>query len=209
MERGGHRRLAPRHGPSEVDNRSIGRVGSMGWVGSSNRWRPARSLHRIEVASLGEIIAPASVDDIGLDHDTAQRMLGDIQRAVVALQEAALQAEAARLRRLDPTLRLTGSRLRTIQSLHGTVTIRVPRLARIGGAEPAPPLLGGSARSTAEYRQLLARLGARMSFRAAAGLIEELFPQASGGGADTARRRIFDEAERIAARPPAGRISRR
>ena len=62
--------------------------------------------HRIEVVSLGEIVAPASVDDIGLDHDMAQRMLGDIQRAVVALQEAAMQAEADRLRRLDPILRL-------------------------------------------------------------------------------------------------------
>src|SRR3546814_9461965 len=82
---------------------------------------------RIEVASLGEIIAPASVDDIGLDHDTAQRMLGDIRRTVVALQEAALQTEAAQLRRLDPTLRLKDYRLRTIQSLHGTLTIRIPR----------------------------------------------------------------------------------
>src|SRR3546814_3035997 len=83
----------------------------------------------------------------------------------------------------------------------------MPRLARIGGAEPAPPLplLGGSARSTAEYRQLLARLGAWMSFRAAARLIRELFPLASGGCADTVRRRIFAEADRIAARPPAER----
>src|SRR3546814_12920773 len=81
----------------------------------------------------------------------------------------------------------------------------MPRLARIGGAEPAPPLplLGGSARSTAEYRQLLARLGAWMSFRAAARLIRELFPLASGGCADTVRRRIFAEAARIADRPPA------
>src|SRR3546814_13257779 len=85
---------------------------------------------RIEVASLGEIIAPASVDEVGLDHDTAQRMLGDIRRAVVALQEAALQTEAARLRRLDPTLRLKDYRLRTIQSLHGALTIHMPRLAR-------------------------------------------------------------------------------
>src|SRR3546814_16840697 len=42
-----------------------------------------------------------------------------------------------------------------------------------------------------------------MSFRAAARLIRELFPLASGGCADTVRRRIFAEADRIAARPPA------
>ena len=60
----------------------------------------------VGVARPGEIIGPASVDDIGLDHDMAQRMLGDIQRAVVALQEAAMQAETDRLRRPDPILRL-------------------------------------------------------------------------------------------------------
>src|SRR3546814_14917232 len=92
---------------------------------------------RIEVASLGEIIAPASVDEVGLDHDTAQRMLGDIRRAVVALQEAALQTEAARLRGLDPTLRLTDYRLRTIQSPHGAPTILTPSMARTGEAQPA------------------------------------------------------------------------
>jgi hypothetical protein len=71
-------------------------------------------------------------------------------------------------------------------------------MARVGAGERAPALLCGSARSTAEYRQLLARLGTWMSFRAAAGLIAELFPLASGGCADTVRRRIFDEADRIA-----------
>ncbi|MEQ8992746.1 MAG: hypothetical protein RLO46_13075, partial [Pseudomonadales bacterium] len=121
--------------------------------------------HRIEVVSLGEIVAPASVDDIGLDHDTAQRMLGDIQRAVVALQEAALQAEAARLRRCDPTLRLKDFRRRSIRSLHGTVTLRVPRLVRVGPGGSPPTLLIGSARSTTQFQRLRARLGAWMSFR--------------------------------------------
>src|SRR3546814_12320334 len=111
-------------------------------------------------------------------------MHGDIRRAVVALQEAALQTEAARLRRLDPTLRLKDYRLRTIQSLHGTLTIHMPRLARIGGAHPAPPLpfLGGSARSTADYRQLLAPLAAWMRFRAA-----DRAPRQAGRASDRAR----------------------
>ncbi|MEQ9691155.1 MAG: hypothetical protein RLO48_15610, partial [Bauldia litoralis] len=57
----------------------------------------------------------AGVDDIGLEHGMAQRLLGDVQRAVAALQEAALKAEADRLRRLDPTLQLKDYRLRRIQ----------------------------------------------------------------------------------------------
>ena len=154
--------------------------------------------HRIEVASLGEIVAPADVDDIGLDHDTAQRMLGDIQRAVVALQEAALQAEAARLRRYDPTLRLKDFRRRSIRSLHGTMTLRVPRLVRVGPGGSPPTLLIGSARATAQFQHLRARLGAWMSFRAAAGLIRELFPLASGGCPETVRQSVLDVASDIA-----------
>ncbi|MEQ9691626.1 MAG: hypothetical protein RLO48_18035, partial [Bauldia litoralis] len=159
--------------------------------------------HRIEVVSLGEIVAPASVDDIGLDHDTAQRMLGDIQRAVVALQEAALQAEAARLRRCDPTLRLKDFRRRSIRSLRGTVTLRVPRLVRVGPGGSPPTLLIGSARSTTQFQRLRARLGAWMSFRAAAGLIRELFPLASGGCPETVRQSVLGVASDIAVQPTA------
>ena len=104
----------------------------MGWKLELVETGPATRARRMEVAWLGEIAAPAGVDDIGLDHCMAQRLLGDIQRAVVAVQEAALLAEADRLRRLDPTLRLKDYRSRKIQGLHGTLTIRVPRLVRIG-----------------------------------------------------------------------------
>ncbi len=103
---------------------------------------PARVARRIEVARIGDIVAPAAVDEVGLDHGTAQRLLGDIQRAVVALQEVALRTEADRLRQLDPTLRLRDYRLRRIQTLHGALTIRVPRLARKGTGERTPALLG-------------------------------------------------------------------
>ena len=160
----------------------------------------------MEVAWLGEIAAPAGVDDIGLAHGMAQRMIGDLQHAVVALQETALRAEANRLCRLDPTLRLKDYRLRRIQGFHGTLTIRVPRLVRVGTGERAPALLRGSARSTAAYRQLLARLGAWMSFRTAAGLVEELFPLASGGSTSTVRRRVFAGAARIEAEGLSDRV---
>lgn len=163
----------------------------MGWKLELVEAGPSSGAHRLEIGWLGEILAPASVDDIGLEHGLAHRLLGDLQRAVVALQEAALQAQADGLRRLDATLRLKDYRLRTIQSLHGTLAIRVPRLVRIGTGERAPALLRGSSRSTTEYCQVLARLGAWMSFRTAAGLIGQLFPLASGGSTSTVRRRVF------------------
>ena len=178
----------------------------MGWKLELVETGPATRARRMEVAWLGEIAAPAGVDDIGIEHGMAQRLLGDIQRAVVALQEVALPAEADRLRRLDPTLRLKDYRLRRIQGLHGTLTIRVPRLARVGTGERAPALLRGSARSTAAYRQLLARLGTWMSFRTAARLVEELFPLASGGSTSTVRRRVLTGAARLEAEGISDRI---
>jgi hypothetical protein len=143
----------------------------MGWKLELVETDRGTAPRRIAVARLGEIVAPASVEDIGLNHGTAQWILGDIQRAVVALQEEGLRAKADLVRQLDPTVRLKDYRLRRIQSLQGTLTIRVPRLTRIGRAEPVPPLLAGSARSTAEYRLLLARLGAWMGSFAGGGEI--------------------------------------
>ena len=118
----------------------------MGWKLELVEAGPTSGSRPIEIARLGEIVAPASVDEIGLDHGTAQRMLGDIQRVVVALQEAALQSEAVRLRRFDPTLRLKDYQLRKMQGPQGTLTIRVPRLVRIGTGDRGPALLRGSAR---------------------------------------------------------------
>jgi hypothetical protein len=178
----------------------------MGWKLELVEVGPSSGAHRLEIGWLGEILAPASVDDIGLEHGLAHRLLGDLQRAVVALQEAALQTHADRLRRLDATLRLKDYRLRTIQSLHGTLAIRVPRLVRVGSGERAPALLRGSSRSTTEYRQVLARLGAWMSFRTAAGLIGELFPLASGGSMSTVRRRVFAGAAQIDAEGVSDRV---
>ncbi|MEQ8813459.1 MAG: hypothetical protein RIM96_00945 [Thalassobaculum sp.] len=79
----------------------------MGWKLELVETSPASGARRMEVAWLGEVVSPASVDGIGLDHGVAQRLLGDNQHAVVALQEAALQAEADRLRRLDPAAERT------------------------------------------------------------------------------------------------------
>ncbi|MCR9071072.1 MAG: hypothetical protein NXI18_05085 [Alphaproteobacteria bacterium] len=60
---------------------------------------PTSGSRRLEVGWLGEIRAPAIVDDIGLDLAMAHRLLADLQRAVVALQETALHSQADRLRR--------------------------------------------------------------------------------------------------------------
>jgi len=72
---------------------------------------------RLTVFELGEIGAPWDSDGVGVDLKTSHRILGELQRAVVALQERALKRKAGLIRLADPTLALRDYRSRTIQTL--------------------------------------------------------------------------------------------
>jgi hypothetical protein len=153
---------------------------------------------RLRVAELGEVNAPSHVDEVGLGLRTAQSLLGNLQQAFVAIQEAALRAKAVRMRVDDPTLRLKGYRPRSVQTLFGAVHLRVPRLTGVAPGREAPAVLAGSSRSSLEHDQLRARLGAWMSYRAAANLIAELFPLAAGRHPSTVQQHVLRQADRLA-----------
>jgi hypothetical protein len=125
---------------------------------------------RFLIAELGAVVAPTKLDEVGLPHASAQKLLGEIQRHVVAAQESALRRKAEEMRRLDPSLRLKDYRPRCVHTLHGSLTIRVPRFRRVGDAPPAPApvLVAASGRCSPAYASLLARLGSWMSYRDAA-----------------------------------------
>lgn len=146
---------------------------------------------RFTVSELGEIAAPTNLDGVGLDLKTSQRIQCDLQRAVVAVQGRALKAKAALMRQVDPTLSLKDNRLRSVQTLFGTLVLRVPRLVRHGSQLPPPCLLRNSARSTTEYDQLRSCLGAIMSFGMAERLVGDLFPFAVGRARSTTRRQVL------------------
>lgn len=146
---------------------------------------------RFTVSELGEIAAPTDLDGVGFDLTTSQRIQCDLQRAVVAVQGRALKAKAALMRQVDPTLSLKDYRLRSVQTLFGTLVLRVPRLVRHGSQLPPPCLLRNSARSTTEYDQLRSRLGAIMSFGMAERLVGDLFPFAVGRARSTTRRQVL------------------
>ena len=156
---------------------------------------------RLLIAELGAIVAPGRLDEVGLPHSTAQKLVVQIQRHVVAAQESALRRKAEELRRLDPSLRLKDYRPRCVHTLHGSLTIRVPRFRRVGSALPAPVLVAASGRRCPAYASLLARLGSWMSFRDAATLLAELFPDARGSSFASIRRRVGGEAARLQATP--------
>ena len=149
---------------------------------------------RFMVSVLGEITLPTDLDGVGFDLTTSQRILCELQRAVVGLQERALKARAVLMRRVDPTLSLKDHRPRSVQTLFGTLVIRIPRLVRHGSRLPPPCFFRNSARSTTEYDQLRSRLGAFMSFRMAERLIGDLFPFAVGRARSTTRRQVLRRA---------------
>jgi hypothetical protein len=152
---------------------------------------------RILVCEIGEIAAPGGIDDVGLGLKPSQNILGALQRAVVGLQEQLLKTKALQLRRADPSLVLKDYRARSVQTLFGTLVIRVPRLVRPGTSLPVPCLIRSSARSGANYDQLRSRLGAFMSFRTAKAIIGDLFPFAEGCSVNTTRRRVLGRAAQI------------
>jgi hypothetical protein len=155
-------------------------------------------IERITVCELGEILAPTDLDKVGLNLRTSHRIVCDLQRTVVAVQERALKDKAVQMRQADPTLSLKDYRLRSVQTLFGTLTIRVPRLRRHGSRLPPPCLFRNSARSGTEYHELRSRLGALMSYRVAERLIGDLFPFAAGRASSTTRRQLIRRASRLA-----------
>jgi hypothetical protein len=120
-----------------------------------------------------------------------------LQHAVVARQEQALKEKAMLLRRADPTLSPKDYRKRSVQTLFGTVVVRVPRLVRSGSRLPAPCIVTSLGRFTTQYDQLRSRLGAFMSFRMAERLIGDLFPLAAGRAGSTIRRQVFRQAANL------------
>lgn len=156
---------------------------------------------RLLVAELGAIVAPVRLDEVGLPHATAQKLVVQIQSHFVAAQESALKRKAEELRRLDPSLLLKDYRPRCVHTLHGSLTIRVPRFRRVGSALPAPVLVAASGRCSPAYASLLARLGSWMSFRDAAKLLAELFPDARGASFASIRRHVGGEAARLRSTP--------
>ena len=156
-------------------------------------------IERITVCELGEIVAPADLDNVGLDLRTSHRIVCDLQCTVVAVQERALKDKAVQMRQADPSLSLKDYRLRSDQTLFGILAIRVPRLRRHGSRLPPPCLFRNSARSGTEYHELRSRLGALMSYRVAERLIGDLFPFAVGRASSTTRRQLLRRASRLAA----------
>ena len=174
----------------------------MGWMLELVQTDASGERERLKVAELGEVEAPQHANEVGLGLTTGHRLLGRLQQAVVAIQEAALRTKAARMRVGDPTLRLKDHRRRSVQTLFGTISLHVPRLICVVPGREPPVVLAGTGRSSLEYDRLRARLGAWMNYRAVTKLIAELFPLAAGRHASTVQQHVLRQADRLTMTPP-------
>lgn len=150
---------------------------------------------RIDLLALGAVPSPNDIDEIGVTQTTGRRLLWELQQAVVTLQEAALRAAAKERTATTSDLTLKDYRLRKVQTLFGTVSLRVPRLVNQGRIESVLPTSCG-ARSTRAFDDLRNKLSAWMSFRSAMALLGEMYPVEDGKSAQTAMRQIAIAAER-------------
>jgi len=130
---------------------------------------------RVELLPLGAIRAPADIDDVGIDRATGRKLLSELQRSFVIIQEAELRASARRRVALSSEVTLKDYRSRKVQTLFGTVVLRVPRLL-VGDRVETCLATGGHARATREFDDICARLSAWMSYRAAMALLGDLYP---------------------------------
>lgn len=142
---------------------------------------------RFDLAELGEIGAPDRIDGVGVTLSTGRQILGGLQRAVVCVQETALTAAAQERASRGHGVRLKDYRRKKVQTIFGTVSMRVPRLI-INGAVASSLAGDRFQRSTRELDEIRARLCAFMSYRAATKMLNEVFPIDGGATPTTARR---------------------
>ncbi len=143
-------------------------------------------------ADIMEIRRPDDLVDItnlGLTLAEAKLLLAGVQREIVAAQAGGHAVRRPECPRCDGVCRVKDYRDHAVATLFGVVTVRLPRFrcAACGGIE-AGIAWPAHCRSTPELDRLQAHLCALMTYRTAAGLLEQMFPVDAGKHHETLRR---------------------
>jgi hypothetical protein len=153
-----------------------------------------------------EIIRPADLGDItdlGLTLADAKLLLAGLQQIIVAGQARDHAARRPACPRCGEACHVKDYRDRGVATLFGQVTVRLPRFrcAACGGIEAG---IGwpSRCRSTPGMDQLRAHLCALMSYRTAAGVLEQMFPVDAGKDPETLRRHTLRIGEALRNCPP-------
>jgi len=129
------------------------------------------------------------IADLGLTLADGKLLLAGLQQEVVAAQARGHAVRRPDCRRCSRVCRVKDYREHAVATLFGRVRMRLPRFrcAGCGGIEAG---IGwpSHCRSTPELDQLQAHLCALMTYRVAAGVLEQMFPVDAGRDPETLRR---------------------
>lgn len=148
-----------------------------------------------------EIVRPDGLEDIaalGLTLAEAKGLQARLQREVVAAQAKGHAVRRPHCRSCGGACQLKDYRDHRIATLFGQVTMRLPRFRCTGcGAGEAGTGWPSNCRSTPELDQLRAHLSALMTYRTAAGVLEQMLPVDAGAGHETLRAHALKLGEQL------------
>src|SRR4051794_28823863 len=156
--------------------------------------------HEVHVGSC--IPAACSAETLGLTQAQAKQLLAELQRHLIQAQTEEYCRSRRRCPRCGAQRPLKDRRPRQLRSLFGAVTICAPRftacrcsvthrqtLSPVGEIMPD--------RCTPEYERTLAEMGARLPYRRARALPDDLFPLGTPPVVETIRQRTLRVGARL------------
>ena len=148
-----------------------------------------------------EIVRPddlGDIADLGLTLAEGKVLQARVQREVVAGQAGCHAIRRPVCRSCGCACQLKDYRDHRIATLFGQVTMRLPRFRCTGyGAGEAGTGWPSNCRSTPELDRLQAHLSALMTYRAAAGVLAQMFPVDAGAGHETLRAHTLKLGEQL------------
>ena len=140
----------------------------------------------------------SDIADLGPSLSEAKRLLARVQQEIVAEQAGGHAVRRPECPRCGGLCRVKDDRGHAVATLFGQVTVRLPRsrCAACGGIE-AGLAWPAHCRSTPELDRLQAHLCALMTYRTAAGLLEQMFPVDAGQHHATLRRHALKVGEAL------------
>src|SRR5689334_5168840 len=155
-----------------------------------------------EVHGGGCLPAACSAETLGLTQAQANQLLAELQRHLVQAQTEEYCRSRRRCPRCGAQRPLKDRRPRQLRSLFGVVAVHAPRFApcrcRVGQRQILSPV--GEImpdRCTPDYERTLAEMGARLPYRRARTLLDDLFPLGTPPVVETIRQRTLRVGARL------------
>jgi hypothetical protein len=130
--------------------------------------------------------------NLGLTLAEGKLLLAGLQQQIVAMQAGSHALRRPACRSCGAVCHVKDYRDHTVATLFGQVTLRLPRFRCAGcGGNEAGHGWPSHCRSTPELDRLQAHLAALMPYRAAADVLQQMFPVDAGKDVETLRRHVL------------------